>query len=400
MIFQGLKVIDCGSFIAAPAAATILSDFGADVIKIEPPGGDSLRSLSRMPGHPKSDQNYPWLVSSRNKRSLEMDLGKPEARAVLTRLVARSDIFITNFPSSVRKKLGVTYHALSALNPNLIYASFTGYGDHGAEASKPGFDVTAYWARSGLMDTVRASAEDVPVRPANGMGDYPSGVTLFAAIAMALYRRTQTGRGCEVSSSLIANGIWAGSYVAQAALCGAEFFDRAPRARALNALTNYYRCADGKWLILTILNEDKQWADFCAALEVGDLAADPRFATRPDRQKRSQELTAILDEAFARKERAYWRQRLNERGIVFDVVTVPEDIPDDPQLRANAIVIPFADSDQVTITSPLEMTGIDKVQPRMPPGVGQHTDEVLREIGLDEAAIAQLRASGAVGKGV
>lgn len=399
MIFQGLKVIDCGSFIAAPAAATIMSDFGAEVIKIEPPGGDTLRSLSKMPGHPKSDQNYPWLVSSRNKRSLELDLGKPEARAILMRLVAQSDVFITNYPASVRKKLGVTGEALSAINPALIYASFTGYGDHGAEASKPGFDVTAYWARSGLMDTIRASSRDVPVRPANGMGDYPSGVTLFAAITMALYRRTQTGKGGEVSSSLIANGLWAGSYVAQAALCGAEFFDRAPRAEALNALTNYYRSRDGKWLILTILNEDKQWPDFCWALEVDELAADPRFATRADRLKRSQELTAILDEAFARKERAHWRQRLNERGIVFDVVTVPEDIPDDPQFKANNVIVPFADSDQVTITSPLEVAGVDKVPPRMPPRVGQHTDEVLREIGFDEAGIAQLRASGAIGQG-
>ncbi|BAT61411.1 E-cinnamoyl-CoA:R-phenyllactate CoA transferase [Variibacter gotjawalensis] len=399
MIFKGLKVLDCSSYIAAPAAATILSDFGADVIKVEPPGGDTFRYLSKMPGHPKSEQNYPWMIVSRNKRSLEIDLGKPEARLILEKLVKNADVFITNFPNAVRNKLGLTYDALAALNDKLIYASFTGYGDNGAEAAKPGFDVTAYWARSGLMDTVRASAQDVPVRPASGMGDYPSSFALFSGIVMALYQRQTTGKGSEVSSSLIANGLWAGSYFGQAALCGAEFFDRPARTEAFNALTNYYQCRDGKWLILTILNDDKQWPDFCRALEVDALIDDARFATRADRLKNARDLTHILDEAFGKQDRAYWRPRLNERRIVFDIVSVPTDIPKDQQLKDNNIVIKFADSDTLTITSPVEIRGVEKVTPRMPPSVGQHTNEILREAGFDDAAIASFRAAGALGKG-
>ncbi len=149
-IFDGLKVLDCGSFIAAPAAATILSDFGADVIKIEPPGtGIPIASLTTLPGHPRSDQNYAWMIGSRNKRSLAIDLSKPDGKAAIQRLASQVDIFITNYPAAVRRKLGITYEALAPLNDRLIYASFSGYGENGAEASKPGFDVTAWWARVG-----------------------------------------------------------------------------------------------------------------------------------------------------------------------------------------------------------------------------------------------------------
>ena len=195
MIFEGLRVIDCSSFIAAPGSATVLSDFGADVIKIEPLGaGDPFRNVARMPGTPKADVNYGWLLDNRNKRGLALNLAKPEGLAVLKRLVQRTDVFITNFPLAVRKKLDVSYESLAVLNERLIYASFTGYGEEGEEAAKPGFDMTAWWARSGLMDGVRVDAEAAPARPNTGMGDHPSAISLFAAIAVALYERERTGR--------------------------------------------------------------------------------------------------------------------------------------------------------------------------------------------------------------
>jgi crotonobetainyl-CoA:carnitine CoA-transferase CaiB-like acyl-CoA transferase len=398
LLFEGLKVIDCGSFIAAPAAATILSDFGADVIKIEPPGaGDPYRHLTKLPGHPKSDQNYAWMLGSRNKRSLAVDMGKPEGRTAVQRLAAQADVFITNYPAAVRKKLGIGYEALSALNDRLIYASFSGYGENGAEATKPGFDVTAWWARSGLMDTVRASSESVPVRPANGMGDHSAGFTLYSGIVMALYQRQNTGKGTEVTSSLVANGLWANGYNAQAALCGATFTDRPAREVAFNALTNYYKCRDGLWLILTILNEEKQWPELMRCLDREDLIDDPRFAKKVDRLTRSRELIALLDQEFQKKDRAELRKRLTERGIVFDVVATPEDIPSDQQLLDNDILIPFAGSETRTINSPIALRSADKVQPRMPPSVGQHSDEVLKEAGFDAATIAQMRAAGAIG---
>jgi crotonobetainyl-CoA:carnitine CoA-transferase CaiB-like acyl-CoA transferase len=337
------------------------------------------------------------MLGSRNKRSLAVDMAKPEGKIAIQRLAAQADVFITNYPATVRKKLGISYEALSGLNDRLIYASFSGYGENGAEATKPGFDVTAWWARSGLMDTVRASSESVPVRPANGMGDHSAGFTLYSGIVMALYQRQNTGKGTEVSSSLVANGLWANGYNAQAALCGATFTDRPSREVAFNALTNYYKCRDGRWLILTILNEEKQWPEFMKCLDREDLIDDPRFAKKVDRLTRSRELIALLDKEFEKQDRAELRKRLTERGIVFDVVATPEDIPSDQQLLDNDILVPFADSETRTINSPIALRGADKVQPRMPPSVGQHSDEVLKEAGFDAATIAQMRAAGAIG---
>ena len=164
-IFEGLKVLDCASFIAAPAAATVLSDFGADVIKIEPPGaGDPYRNLPNLPGYPQSEHNFAWMLEARNKRSLALDLSKPEGQAVLHKLAAEADVFITNYPPQVRERLGITHAHLAPGNERLIYASFTGYGEKGEEANKPGFDSNAYWARSGLMDLVRADEHTTPAR--------------------------------------------------------------------------------------------------------------------------------------------------------------------------------------------------------------------------------------------
>ena len=189
-IFEGLKVLDCASFIAAPAAATVLSDFGADVVKIEPPGaGDPYRNLPNLPGYPSSEHNYAWLLEARNKKSIARDLAKPEAQAVLYKLVEEADVFITNMPPPVRAKLGITYDHLAHLNDRLIYASFTGYGEKGEEANKPGFDSNAYWARSGLMDLVRADTHTTPARSVAGMGDHPCAMAFYGAIVTALYQR-------------------------------------------------------------------------------------------------------------------------------------------------------------------------------------------------------------------
>jgi len=395
-IFDGLKVLDCGSFIAAPAAATILSDFGADVIKIEPPGGgDPYRAVPKLPTSPQSDQNYAWMLASRNKRGLALDLAKPTAQDVVRRLVRGTDVFITNFPTAVRKKFGLTYEDLAPLNDRLIYASFTGYGDKGAEASKPGFDMTAYWARSGLMDGVRTDATAPPARALTGMGDHPSGISLFSCILMGLYQRQITGKGAHVGTSLLANGLWSNGFMAQAALCGARFIDRPRREQAVNALTNYYQCRDGRWLILTIVNE-RQWPIVATCVGREDLVTDPRFATNRDRAINAVTLTSIFDEVFATRDRAEWRATLSANSIVFDVVASAQDIGSDEQLLVNDILIPFEGDTTLTVTSPIFMEGQQKVKPRLPPTVGQHSDAVLREAGYDEESIKQLRQDGAV----
>jgi crotonobetainyl-CoA:carnitine CoA-transferase CaiB-like acyl-CoA transferase len=396
-IFEGLKVLDCASFIAAPAAATVLSDFGADVIKIEPPGtGDPYRNLPNLPGYPQSEHNFAWMLESRNKKSLALDLTKKDAQAVLYRLVTEADVFITNLPPQVRAKLGITHEHLGHLNDRLIYASFTGYGEKGAEANKPGFDSNAYWARSGLMDLVRADEHTTPARSIAGMGDHPCAMAFYGAIVTALYKRERTGKGSHVSSNLMANGVWAASVLAQAKLVGAKFSERRPRERALNAVTNHYQCKDGRWLILSLLNEDRQWPTLARCLEREDLVTDPRFATKPDRHARSLELIKIFDGIFAGKPLAEWRTILDGNGLVFGVVGILDDIPNDQQMIDNEVLVPFENDTMLTISSPIWVDGSKKVQPRKPPGLGEHSDEILRNAGYDEAAIEKLRASGAV----
>ena len=396
-IFDGLKVLDCASFIAAPAAATVLSDFGADVIKIEPPvSGDPYRNLPNLPGYPHSEHNFAWLLESRNKKSLALDLTKKDAQAVLYRLVAEADVFITNMPPQVRAKLGITHDHLAHLNDRLIYASFTGYGEKGEEANKPGFDSNAYWARSGLMDLVRADQNTTPARSIAGMGDHPCAMAFYGAIVTALYKRERTGKGSHVSSNLMANGVWAASVLAQAKLVGAKFGERRPRERALNAVTNHYQCQDGRWLILSLLNEDRQWPTLARCLEREDLVTDPKFATKKDRHARSLELIRIFDEIFAGKPLAEWRKILDGSGLVFGVVGILDDIPTDQQMIDNEVLVPFENDTMLTINSPIWVDGSKKVQPRKPPGLGEHSDEILRNAGYDEAAIQQLRASGAV----
>jgi crotonobetainyl-CoA:carnitine CoA-transferase CaiB-like acyl-CoA transferase len=396
-IFDGLKVLDCASFIAAPAAATVLSDFGADVIKIEPPvTGDPYRHLPNLPGYPHSEHNFAWLLEARNKKSLALDLAKPEAQAVLYRLVAESDVFITNMPPQVRAKLGITYDHLAHLNDRLIYASFTGYGEKGEEANKPGFDSNAYWARSGLMDLVRADEHTTPARSIAGMGDHPCAMAFYGAIVTALYKRERTGKGSHVSSNLMANGVWAASVLAQAKLVGAKFGERRPRERALNAVTNHYQCKDGRWLILSLLNEERQWPTLARCLERENLVTDPRFATKKDRHARSLELIKIFDEIFAAKPLAEWRRILDGSGLVFGVVGILDDIPNDQQMIDNEVLVPFENDTMLTINSPIWVDGSKKVQPRKPPGLGEHSDEILRQAGYDDAAIQKLRSSGAV----
>jgi crotonobetainyl-CoA:carnitine CoA-transferase CaiB-like acyl-CoA transferase len=194
----------------------------------------------------------------------------------------------------------------------------------------------------------------------------------------------------------MANGIWANGILAQAKLCGAKFGERRPRERALNAVTNHYKCRDGRWIILSLLNEERQWPALCRCIGREDLITDPRFATKPDRHARSLELIGIFDGIFAGRDLAEWRGILDGNGLVFGVVGILDDIPNDRQMIANDVLVPFEDDALLTVNSPIWVDGSRKIPPRLPPGIGQHSDEILRSAGYDEAAIAQLRTSGAV----
>ena len=246
---------------------------------------------------------------------------------------------------------------LAPHNERLIYASFTGYGEKGEEANKPGFDSNAYWARSGLMDLVRADEHTTPARSIAGMGDHPCAMAFYGAIVTALYKRERTGKGSHVSSNLMANGVWAASVLAQAKLVGAKFGERRPREHALNAVTNHYQCKDGRWLILSLLNEDRQWPTLARCLGREDLVTDARFATKKDRHARSLELIKIFDEIFATKDLAEWRKILDGNGLVFGVVGILDDIPNDKQMIENEVLVPFENDTMLTINSPIWVDG-------------------------------------------
>ncbi|MEX3939686.1 CaiB/BaiF CoA transferase family protein [Paraburkholderia sp. BR10937] len=398
-IFSGLKVLDLASYIAGPAATTILADFGADVIKVEPPGtGDVYRYFSAMPPNPTSDVNYAWQLTNRNKRGIAIDLKKPDAKEVLHRLVRWADVVVVNFPPRVKASLGCTYEDFAPLNDKLIYADVTGYGSEGPEADTPGFDVTAYWARSGLME-VTHDAGSPPTLPIPGIGDHATATTLYAAIVTALYVRATIGKGSHVSTSLIANGIWAAGAWVEGGLNGGHFFAQHDRKSPPNALLNPYQTADKRWILL-VAAQRKDWPGFCKAIGKPDLLEDPRFVDE-NRIANSAQLVEILDPMFASRPLAYWKQVLDAGRVIFGVVQVAREIIDDPQLPANGIVVPLAQpggKEARTVSSPFQVLGSPKVKPTAAPQLGEHGAQILQELGFGEADIARLNDAGTVAR--
>src|SRR5476651_1324099 len=330
----GLRVLDISSFIAAPAAAVVLGDWGADVIKIEGPDGDPNRTIMNdSPNYPTAKVNYPWQMDSRNKRSLVLDLKQPAARAVLDRLLVTTYVLICNFPPLVREKLKLTYEDVKPAHPRLIYASLTGYGETGPDRDRPGFDVTAYFARSGLLDAQRYEGGP-PGVPGPAQGDRATAMALVSSILMALIHRMKTGEGSWVGTSLLGNGLWSCGVVAQAALVGAFLAPRPPPDRPRSALGNIYRTADDRWLQFTIVQEDKMWPPLARAIGHAELIEDPRFAVTAERRKNSTALATILREAVASRDYAHWLATLAKAEITFGVISRPQDVPDDPQAVA------------------------------------------------------------------
>ena len=390
-LLEKLTVIDCASYIAGPAAATIMSDFGARVIKIESPDiGDSYRSLLRLPGLPESDENYPWILTSRNKESLALDLKFKEAHVILHKLIKKADIFITNYPFPIRAKLKINAEDILEENKKLIYASLSPYGEKGEEKDKTGYDATAWWARSGLMHAVRNNSNSEPSSSTPGMGDHPTASALFGAIMMALYKREITGEGSEVSSSLMANGLWSNGIYNQAALCGANFVENTGRGTK-GALAEKYKCKDGRWFILVMLNEEREWPLLLRCLKREDVNDDKRFNTREDRAKNSLELMRILDEEFLSKDWGQLKELFEKSGVTFGSISEPYDHINDQQIADNEFFTKFTDKeDLLTVDSPIFMKDEKKRKPQTAPEIGEHTRQILEELNYDKNEIDKL----------
>ena len=399
-VFSGLKVVDLASFIAGPGAAVILSDFGADVVKVEPPNGDTWRIGYKVPPQPRAKDNYPWHLNNRNKRGLALDLKSPRAPEILERLVKWADVLIVNTPHPARKRLKLTYEDVVQWNPRLIYADVTGYGDKGPDADLPGFDITAYWARSGLLSLTR-DAGAPPTLPVAGSGDHATAVALFSAIVTALYRRERTGKGSYVTTSLLAAGVWACGVSVQAALCDASFYPLHDRAKPPNATLNVYRSSDDVWFLI-VLTPDR-WPALVAAIERPELLSDPRFADPAHQAANSAALTAILDEIFTAQPMDHWREVFDRGHLTYGVVHTPKEVVSDPQLVANEIAVPLegaGDSLKMTVSSPIQVHGVTKVPAHRAPEIGEHSEEILRDLGYERQQIADLRASGVVTAGL
>ena len=249
------------------------------------------------------------------------------------------------------------------------------------------------------MDLVRPSPDSPPSRSLPGMGDHPTGVSLFAAIMSALYRREKTGTGTMVSTSLMANGLWWNAIQVQAALSGARVEPRPSRDEPATALANLYRCKDGRWFLLNVLNDDRDWPTLLRAIERAELASDGRFATTPARRANARALVVVLDAVFATRTWGEWQAILNACGLTFGGVAAIDDVRTDRQMVDSGALVAFDDpraGAPLTVASPLWLEGVDKVPPRLPPELGEHSVEVLREAGYDEAEIKHLVASRVV----
>jgi crotonobetainyl-CoA:carnitine CoA-transferase CaiB-like acyl-CoA transferase len=396
-ILSGIRVIDMGTYIAGPASATVMSDFGADVIKIERPSGDLWRGFSHLPGTAHSELDWCWILTNRNKRSVALDLEQPEGREALLRIVKSADVFVTNYQAHLLKKFRLTFEDLRPLNDRLIYAHLTGYGDSGDDADEPAFDALAYWARSGLFMSL-TGRDGTPASPRPGLGDHPTAMSLFGAIMLGLYQRQSTGRGGQVGTSLMASGAWANACDLQAKFCDAVFPTAVAGGAPPNPLIAGYASRDGKAFLLIQLDPDHEFPRLCEALGFPEVAKTEMFSSAEGRLQNRDELYAILQSQFESHELAELRGLFKRFDIKWSILPTLAEAAIDPQMRAAKAIVNFEHPSHgtvETVNSPLFVAGSEKRKPTVAPDIGAHTREVLSELGYSKDAIEKLIASGA-----
>ena len=397
-LLQDIRVIDAASFIAGPAAATIMSDYGADVIKIEPPEvGDSLRWLIPRAGLPEGVENYCWQLTGRNKRSISINLKDPEGQEILIKLVKSADVFITNMPFPLREKLGLRPEDICPHNDRLIYASMSGYGETGPDKNRTAYDSTAWWARSGLMDYVRPSSISEHAWSTPGMGDHPTASALFGAIMTALYRREKTGKGTQVSTSLLANGAWSNGVYLQAALMGVEFPDRS-EPPPKHPFGSIYKTKDNAFVSLNMVNAANEWPKLASSLNRKDLIEDERFQ-KGGLLTNMEELRDELTKEFASRDLEEVNLALRESGATFGVISKAEDIKNDKQFHETETLVELKHEGMpgvFTINSPFNIKDEKKKSPYRAPRIGEHSKEILEDIGISEEQQMTLKEKGTI----
>ena len=394
-----ITVLEIANWVAAPSAGALMADMGADVIKIEPLSGDSMRGKLRQPALPEDAPrtDFPFHLDNRGKRSIAVDLGDPRGGELVRELATRADVVITNLLPARLSKYGVGADDLRAANPRLIYALVTGYGSVGEDADRIAFDLTAFFARGAIMSLVGEPDEPPPAfRP--GQGDHATGLALLSAILAALRVRDRTGEGQVVETALMRTAAWTIGCDVSAALVDKRQPTKRARQQAISPMGTRYRCADGVWVNLSALDPN-QWGQFCEAIERPDLVTDERFATPVDRFRNAETIIAILDEYFGSQPYAHWEPKLDKAGIIWGRVAELPDLVADPQARAigmySTIDHPVAGPFE-TLAAPFTMSS-STVEVRGPgPELGEHTSEVLEQFGLSSERLATLSGDGVI----
>ena len=384
---DGIKVLEVANWLAAPAAAALMADMGADVIKIEPPTGDIFRGfVLRSIGYDFDfPTNYGFEVDNRGKRSVVVDLDKPGGADLVRRLAADCDIFLTNLVQRRRKRYGLTFEDVIAANPKVIYASFSGYGAHGPDEDRPGFDFAAFWARSGIMSTL-GEPDSAPPMCRGGQGDHTTALNILASVLAALRMRDTTGEGQHVEVTLQGTGMYTIAGDFSAALTSKKDPSRISRKTPVNPIWNTYRCADDRW-ILTVMPVPfpSYWPKFCQIIEKPEWADDERWNDLPKLREQTPLLVELIDEIMGTKPFAHWAKLFDEYGMIWAPVATMMDMISDPQVRQMGWITELEHPTLgtfETLNTPFRLYGSDTGARGPAPGLGDHTFEVLSAAGL------------------
>jgi crotonobetainyl-CoA:carnitine CoA-transferase CaiB-like acyl-CoA transferase len=400
---DGVRVLELTSWMAAPSAGAVLADLGADVIKVEPPRGDPMRGVSRQPklepSSPCHGLDPSFQVDNRGKRSIAVAVDRPAGAELVRRLAADRQVFLTNLLPGRQERYGLHPAGMFAVNPRIVHATLTGYGRSGADAGRPGYDVTAFFGRGAITD---ASTEpgSVPPLPRPAQGDHTTGLSLVVAVLAGLRLAEQTGKGQVVDTSLFATAAWTMATDLAPTLLDRRPVTKRDRHHLISPLANRFRCADERWIILN-MPEAHWWPRFCEAMGRPDWAADERFSTIKGRYDHMPYLMDAIDEVFATRTLAEWGRIYDEAGLIWGPAQAIHELVDDPQAQAERLFpeVPAAAGrpDFPTVAVPFKIDGAE-VGPRGPaPGLGEHTRGVLGEAGLSAEEIDGLVADGVVG---
>jgi crotonobetainyl-CoA:carnitine CoA-transferase CaiB-like acyl-CoA transferase len=397
-MLEGIRVVEMGLWVAGPAAAGVLADWGADVVKLEAPRGDPMRAFFRLSTGSKVDRNPPFDLDNRGKRSVALDLHVPAGRDAAYRLLAGADVFVTNMRPDALARLGFDAETLGARFPRLVYAGVTGYGSRGPERDRPGYDVGAFWARSGIAHTLTAPG-GAPPHIRGGFGDHETAIATVAGILAALLERERSGRGRVVETSLLRTGMYCLGWDLAIQLELGRLKPPVARGDVETPLVNCYRAADGAWLWLIGVEGDRHFPALARAIDHPELAADPRFAGARERRHNRVELIALLDAAFAARPLAEWAARFDRESVWWAPVQSPAEVVRDAQAEAAGAFVDVpapGGGTRRSIASPVAFGGEPPRPPGPVPALGEHTEAVLREAGLDDEEIDALGHAGAI----